>query len=135
MTRQTGEACWSSELAGGFIEPDEHPADAARREAWEQTGLLVGARRLVAVYGGPECVVAYPNGDETQYIIIGFECVIESGELRADGDETIALRFWSAEEAPSLNLSAWLRSALPLVYASAEVAGFRSATWEPPMHG
>jgi 8-oxo-dGTP diphosphatase len=26
---------------GGAIEPDERPADAAVREAWEETGLLV----------------------------------------------------------------------------------------------
>ena len=126
------DGVWST--PGGFIEPDEHPADAARREAWEETGLLVGVNRLAGVYGGPECVVRYPNGDEAQYIIIAFECVIESGELRADGDETIALQFWSAQEAASLNLSAWLRSALPLVYANADAAGFRSTTWKPPGH-
>ena len=38
---------------GGAIEPDETPADAAVRECWEETGLLVEPTGLLGVFGGP----------------------------------------------------------------------------------
>jgi 8-oxo-dGTP pyrophosphatase MutT (NUDIX family) len=130
LVQQRDDGVWST--PGGFIEPDERPADAARREAWEETGLEVRVVRLVGVYGGPECVVRYPNGDETQYVIIAFECIIEAGEPHADRDETVALRFCSAAEASTLTLAPWLRSALTMVYAGAGGRGYQASTWQPP---
>ena len=50
-------------LPGGSVEPGETPADAAVREAWEETGLIVHLTRLVGVFGGPHYVVHYRNGD------------------------------------------------------------------------
>jgi len=130
LVQQRDDGVWST--PGGFIEPDERPADAARREAWEETGLIVRVEHVVGAYGGPECVVRYPNGDEAQYVIIAFQCSIEGGKLRPDREETVALRYWSAAEASALNLAPWLRSALPMVYAAKDAAGFHSPTWQPP---
>jgi ADP-ribose pyrophosphatase YjhB (NUDIX family) len=124
------DGVWST--PGGFIEPDERPADAARREAWEETGLVVRVEHVAGVYGGPECVVRYPNGDEAQYVIIAFRCAIEGGQLRADQEETVAVRFWSAAEASTLTLAPWLRSVLPSIYAAKDGAAFQASTWEPP---
>ncbi len=59
LVRQKDNNTWST--PGGLIEPDERPADAARREAWEETGLLVHTNQLLGVYGGPECVVRAPS--------------------------------------------------------------------------
>jgi 8-oxo-dGTP pyrophosphatase MutT (NUDIX family) len=47
-------------LPGGAVEPHEHPATAAVREMWEETGLHVRLTRILAVYGGPEMHVDYP---------------------------------------------------------------------------
>jgi 8-oxo-dGTP pyrophosphatase MutT (NUDIX family) len=133
LVQQRDGNVWST--PGGLIEPDERPADAARREAWEETGLVVRVERLAGVYGGPECVVRYPNGDEAQYVIIAFECVIESGVLRPDCDETVAVQLCSPAEASALPLAPWLRSVLPIVYARGAAPGFQAGSWRAPEPG
>jgi ADP-ribose pyrophosphatase YjhB (NUDIX family) len=41
-------------LPGGFIDYGEDPADAARREVMEETGLEVELTELLSVYGAPD---------------------------------------------------------------------------------
>jgi 8-oxo-dGTP diphosphatase len=38
------------DIVGGFVHPDEHPADAARREALEETGLTVRIGDCLGMY-------------------------------------------------------------------------------------
>jgi ADP-ribose pyrophosphatase YjhB (NUDIX family) len=42
------KGCW--DLPGGFLEADEHPADGAKREAFEETGLQVALDGLLGMY-------------------------------------------------------------------------------------
>lgn len=121
---------WST--PGGAMEPDEYPADAAVREAWEETGLLVKPERLLGVYGGPHCVVTYPDGDESQYVIVAMGCTIVSGFVRPDQDEATDVRFWSEAEARTLALAPWLNAHLSMVYAGPQGPGFEVSTWRPP---
>ena len=86
LVRQRDGDVWST--PGGLIEPDEHPADAAVREAWEETGLLVRPERLLGVYGGPECLVRYANGDEVQYVLTARGAVVIGGTPRPDAVST-----------------------------------------------
>ena len=130
LVRQSDGGVWST--PGGAIEPSETPADAAVREAWEETGLYVEPRRLVGVYGGPDFIVRYPNGDESQYVVIAFECVSRAGYLRPDGEETVEVRYWSHTEAGALSLSSWLRPVLPAFYMRQAAAAFEPANWRPP---
>jgi 8-oxo-dGTP diphosphatase len=119
---------------GGAMDPDETPADAVVREVWEETGLVVDPTRVIAVYGGRTFVVRYPNGDETQYVTILFECSVQSGTLLTagdGGDEIQAARFWSREDAMTLQLSAWLRDLLPHLYADHQEAWFQPPTRRP----
>jgi ADP-ribose pyrophosphatase YjhB (NUDIX family) len=115
LVRQRDLEIWST--PGGMIEPDERPADAVVREAWEETGLQVEPVRVAGVYGGPEFVVRYANGDETQYVILAFECAVIGGELRHDTDETTEARFFTLAETTDLPLLPWLRSILPDAFA------------------
>jgi len=110
---------------------DELPADAAVREAWEETGLVVRPHRLLGAYGGPHCVVQYPNGDETQYVIIAIGCTVIGGTATADQDETLELRYCSEPEAARLNLTPWLRAHLRVVYAGDDGPGFEPSKWRP----
>jgi 8-oxo-dGTP pyrophosphatase MutT (NUDIX family) len=126
---QSGE--WST--PGGSMELDDTPANAVVREVWEETGLVVVPRRLFGVYGGPEFLVRYPNGDETQYISTMFECDVVSGALMPDGDETTAVRFVTLDEARALPLSPWLVRVLDRLFGPPTDAWFEPPTWTPPL--
>ena len=117
---------------GGIIEPDESPADAAVREMWEETGLTVAPVRILGVYGGPEFVVAYPNGDRTAYVMTVFECRPLSGTPQPDRQETLEIGYFSRDDLAVLPLSRWARVVLPDVFAGRGQAVFARPIWTPP---
>lgn len=129
LVRQADGGVWST--PGGSMEFDETPADAVVREAWEETGLRVEPRHVFGVYGGPEFIVRYPNGDESQYVMIAFECQAVGGALLPDGDETTEVRYWTADEAAALPLTPWLAAMLPTFYTRRADADFAPARWIP----
>lgn len=131
LVQQRDDRRWST--PGGAMDPDETPADAVVREVWEETGLLVAPVRVLGVYAGPDFVVRYPNGDETQYVSTIFSCVVRAGALEADGTETVAARFWTEDEARNLPLASWLTGVLPVLFAaSSSDAWFEPPRWAPP---
>ena len=130
LVRQRESGVWST--PGGFVEPDERPADAVVREVWEETGLLVVPMGVLGTFGGPEFVVRYSQGDEAQYVITAFECRVSGGQLQPDGEETIAVRYFTAGEAEGLSLAPWLRTVLSLAYARSAGIAFQPARWTPP---
>ena len=127
LVRQKDGNVWST--PGGSIEIDESPADAVVREAWEETGLHVEPVRIASVYGGPEFIVRYPNGDETQYVIIAFECRVTGGEVLAESDEIAGVQYFSRDDAHALVLASWLRSILDDVYSRDKA--FDDPKWHP----
>jgi ADP-ribose pyrophosphatase YjhB (NUDIX family) len=89
---------WS--LPGGMLEVGESPAECARREAFEETGLQTEPVRLTAVLSSPKHNILYPNGDRVQQISFYFESRITGGSLRPDRDETSRLAFFPREDLP-----------------------------------
>ncbi|WP_249009656.1 NUDIX domain-containing protein [Conexibacter sp. DBS9H8] len=89
---QTG--VWQT--VGGAVDPLEHPADAARREAREETGLEVELTGIAGLVGGPAFCHTYPNGDEVAFAGVAFDARPAGGMLRAggDGDEVAEARWW-----------------------------------------
>ena len=101
--------CWG--YCGGSIELDERVEEAAKRELWEETGLIAEELELFGVWSGPELHYVYPNGDEVSNIDIVFLCKRYSGELKPQEGEVEALRFFALNDIPE-NLSPPIRPAL-----------------------
>ncbi len=111
---------------GGAVDPLERPADAAVREMWEETGLDVELVGIAGVYGGPEFVTTYSNGDIVSFVTTVFEARVRSGTPRADHDETLDVRWFAAGELPALDLDPWARIILDDALAG------RRAHFAPP---
>lgn len=118
-------------LPGGAIEPEETPADAAVREMWEETGLTVDLLGILGVYGGPEFVVEYSNGDRTSYVMTVFEGRVTGGRLNPVDDEITEATYFPAYQVAGLSVQAWVRTVLPVVFKRGESSLFRPAIWKP----
>lgn len=87
FVRRADSGEWT--IVTGIVDPGEHPAEAAVREAAEEAGVLVEAERLV--WQDVTELVTYDNGDQTRYINHTFACRWVSGEPHpADGENTEA---------------------------------------------
>jgi ADP-ribose pyrophosphatase YjhB (NUDIX family) len=102
-------------VIGGAIEPDESPEQSARREAEEEAGVQLTLGPILAVLGGPEFRLTYPNGDQTSYVSIVFDATVSGGTPRPDGDETSAVRWWDRHEIPYDEMSSFTRALLRAV--------------------
>ena len=116
---------------GGLVEPGEHPADAAVRETWEETGLLVELTGVFGVFGGPDLIIDYPNGDKAAYIGTIFRGRIVGGEIRPDGDEILEVKYVSSEDLLRVPHSKWMDAAMPALFTPNGAPHFKPATWTP----
>ena len=116
---------------GGAVDPRETPADAAVREVWEETGLLVDLTRLVGVWGGrPGDRVVYRNGDVVDYLMVAFEGEVIGGSLDRDDEEMERLEWLHPDELVARPLAPWVAAHLAAVKAGP--AAFDPPTWSPP---
>jgi 8-oxo-dGTP pyrophosphatase MutT (NUDIX family) len=118
-------------LPGGLVEPGELPADAALRETWEETGLQVELTGVLGVYGGPDLLVHYANGDRASYVATVFRGRVTGGEARPDGTEILDLRYFSAEELHRAPHSKWIDGARAHLFDDLASTHFQSPSWRP----
>ncbi len=115
---------------GGIVEPFELPADAALREAWEETGVEVRLTGIVGVFGGERCGGTYANGDRIAWVATIFAAQVVSGRPTPDGSETAAARFMSPAEIARAPLKPHLELFLDAL-ASGRHGCFQPPAWSP----
>jgi ADP-ribose pyrophosphatase YjhB (NUDIX family) len=80
-------------LPAGFIEQEEPPAEAAIRETYEETGLLVAVTRLLDVF---------PKRDNgAANIVIAYAAQVVGGTLHA-GDDAEQVGWFARDQIPEL---------------------------------
>lgn len=94
--------CWG--YPGGSVELDEVVEEAAKRELFEETGLIANELKLFGVFSGKDMHYIYPNGDEVSNIDIVYVCSFYLGVLKKQKDEVIDLKFFPLSDLPE-NLS------------------------------
>jgi 8-oxo-dGTP pyrophosphatase MutT (NUDIX family) len=116
-------------LPGGVVDPGERPADAARRECWEEAGIVVDPVRIAGVFGGPEHHTTYENGDNAGWIVTVFDAVLRAGEPHAHDDETQDVGWFAPDEIDALEMADATRATLRALLGG---SSFVAATWLPP---
>ena len=86
--------------AGGSVELDDKVEDAAKRELFEETGLIANSLELFGVFSGKELHYIYPNGDEVSNIDVVYVCRDYCGELKRQEDEVVELKFFDYANLP-----------------------------------
>ncbi len=99
LVRRSDGGGWT--LPGGFMELSECLEDTARREVFEETGLVALDLRLFGVFSGPAFNWRYPNGDMVENVTIVYECRSWTGQLSVDGTEIVEARFFRESDPPS----------------------------------
>jgi 8-oxo-dGTP pyrophosphatase MutT (NUDIX family) len=83
-------------LPCGWVEPDETTAEAAVREAWEETGLQVRPVQLV------DAVSRFPSAAHGLHSMVAvvYLCEVIGGVLQCSA-EGLDVRYWELDEVPA----------------------------------
>lgn len=85
---------------GGNVELDEKIMDAAKRELFEETGIVVRELSLFGIYSGEPQVTIYPNGDITYYVVIVFYTKLLKQPTLFKDEESHGLAFYPKDQLP-----------------------------------
>ncbi len=82
------------DIPGGFLEPGEHPADGARREILEETGLQIETEDL------PFAIMVDHRDDTDEYTLnVYYAARVIGGDARP-ADDVASLRWFSLDALP-----------------------------------
>lgn len=98
LQKRTDNQCWG--YHGGSVDLDEVVEEAAKRELFEETGLIADSLELFGVFSGKELHHIYPNQDEVSNIDIVYLCKEYNGETIRQEDEVSELKWFDINQLP-----------------------------------
>ena len=93
--KRKDNGCWAADH-GGCCENGETVEETAKRELFEETGLIANSLTLLGIFSGKELFYTYPNGDMVSNVNIAYLCDDFSGEMITQTNETTDLRWGCA---------------------------------------
>ena len=88
------------EVPAGTREKGEEIIETAKRELYEETGLIAKELTLLGVFSGKDMHNIYPNGDEVSNVDIVYICKSYKGELKCQTGEVENLKFFDISDLP-----------------------------------
>ncbi|RZU62777.1 NUDIX hydrolase [Zhihengliuella halotolerans] len=98
LVRRSDNGAWTP--VTGIVDPGEHPARTAVREAAEETGVEIEVEALAWV--SVTDPVVHVNGDRAQYLDHTFRCRYISGEPYPADDESTAAGWFRLDDLPPM---------------------------------
>ena len=98
LQKRRDNGCWAP--PGGALEMGETAENAARRECWEEAGVVAGELRLFGVYTGEDRYIYYPNGDVCYCTLVCFTCKDYVGDPMQNTEEAVEHRFFARDDLP-----------------------------------
>ena len=96
LGRRTDNHLWG--YAGGSVEIDERVEDCAKRELYEEMGVIAEELEFFCVNSGPQAHYIYPNGDEVSNVDIVYLCRRYHGTPKPQEGEIEELRYFHCNE-------------------------------------
>jgi len=98
LQKRKDNGCWA--MHGGGLEPGETTEETAKRELFEETGLVANALEFAGVFSGPDLLYTYPNGDMVAIIAVAYLCDDFCGEMKVNADEATDLQWFDIDDLP-----------------------------------
>lgn len=99
LVRRADNGAWTP--VTGIVDPGEHPAEAAVREAAEETRVTAEIEALAWV--SVTDPIVYPNGDRSQYVDLAFRCRYVAGEAAVGDDESVEVGWFPVDALPPMD--------------------------------
>lgn len=99
LLRRGDDGNWC--IPGGVVEPGETIEEAAIREVYEETALIIDKMELFNIYSGESQHHIYPDGNEFYFANTVFICTEFHGDMCIDEIESKELRFFEVNYIPN----------------------------------
>lgn len=89
-------------IPGGGMELGDSFEETAKKELYEETGLIANHLEILGVASGKEFYYKFPHGDEIYNATVIFKAVDIKGILKKD-EESLELAYFPLDSLPDLN--------------------------------